>query len=129
MDQRGVRFIFSEHHREQRALQVRAQDLITFIERVAEDGMGIVELLRHAGVLCALPGEQEGNPRAAGALLLAVIEITRLGSLREGGQFTAGFLQRAHGQCQAVSKMRAPGIGGEGDIGSRHVPVSEVTGV
>ena len=55
-------------HRQQRLLQVRAQQLITAIQNTTKQWLGLVQLPTHAHVLRALTGELPAD-FGAGALL------------------------------------------------------------
>ncbi len=98
-------------HVEQRPIETSAQQRVAALERRAEHRLGLVQLAPHAGVLRALPGEQEDELGDGGADVAAIASAgaLRRPPRRPGAARAAS--RSATGDRQPVRELRPAGVG------------------
>jgi hypothetical protein len=96
-------------HLEEGTVQQRSQHRIAAIEHVPEDGLGLVELPAHAGVLGALAGEQKGQLGTLAASGRGLQVFERAAQVLDGRGAHRG----------AVFEVPAGGVGGVAEICQR----------
>ena len=106
------------HHREQRLAAQGAERLVAPVERLPEDGLGLVEPPPHPGVLGALAGEEEGDLGAGLPLDVPPHETRRL-RRRAASALPARAAASAAASATSASAMREvrpADVRGEGDV-------------
>ncbi len=116
MIKRRTDVIFRVQHLQQRFFQIRPQQLIAGIQRLAKDRLSLIQFPSHAHILRTLPGEQEGYLRP---FTLRHQVIQHIGGWLPGDESIQPVIHLPgiggdHGQT--CTEMSAPGIGAKGHI-------------
>ncbi len=113
---------------QQRRVQVRAQQRVAFVDKLAEIRLGVVQLPPHAGILRTLTSEQKGDFLRAQSRDLPVRQVRF--AVEKRAQVLSCLGNGFHHQSQPVIEMAASDLTGRADFGKRRIGmIGKIVGI